>query len=273
MIAFVDALRTAHRLGLNNISRVVAYRTAIRTGVYRQLSPIGKPISGPFVAFTASPTGSPGTSVDPYWKNEAAAVLSGRLRLFSSLRRDCGFPPHWNVNAITGASTISEGLHWTEIDPLRRVGDDIKGYWEPSRFDGLLALTLGWIASQDAQLASAWNSWLADWSLHNPANAGVNWVCGQETALRLLQTLLCAELIEMHSDSQVLSSLEAFAAEHCRRIKLTMLYATAQDNNHGTSEAAALYVGEAGSTVAVIKHEKDAEWNLAGVHSNGWWRA
>jgi Heparinase II/III-like protein/Heparinase II/III N-terminus len=94
-------------------------------------------------------------------------------------------------------------------------------------------------------LADGWNFWLSDWSQRNPANIGVNWLCGQETGLRLLQTVLAAELLVMHSASRVLPALEEFVAQHCARVNLTTIYAEAQANNHATSEAAALYVGGA----------------------------
>jgi hypothetical protein len=245
VIAALDKLRTAYRLGPANVMRKLAYQTGVRSGIYRRRLPIGSPISGPFIVFGGATTKPADAAVAGYWRAEAEAVMAGSLRLFSDQRRQCGFPPDWGANALTGRSAISPGRHWTEIEPLGRPGDDIKGYWEPSRFDGLIALTLGWLVSREQRFADAWNVWIADWSEHNPINAGVNWLCGQETGLRLLQTLLCAELIAMQSDSRLLPTLDTLVFQHCQRIAATLLYAVAQDNNHGTSEAAALYVGGA----------------------------
>jgi len=235
-------LQTAYRLGPTNVLRALAYRAGVTTGLYRRLLPVGAPICGPFIAFAPGaqrpPAGSAGTS---YWKEEADRVMAGRLRLFSDQIHESGFPPEWTSNALTRTSAIARDLHWTRIAAIER-SDDLKGYWELSRFDGLVALTLGWLVSSESRIADAWNLWLTDWSQSNPANTGVNWLCAQETGLRLMQTLLCAELIVIHSDSKVLAPLERFVVEHCRRIEPTMLYAAAQDNNHGTTEAAALYV-------------------------------
>ncbi|WP_175478431.1 alginate lyase family protein [Bauldia litoralis] len=133
-------------------------------------------------------------------------------------------------------------MHWTLTDP-KRSGEDIKDYWELSRFDGLLALTLGWLVGRDPSMAAGWNRWLTDWSRRNPANLGVNWRCAQETSLRFLQSVLCVELLVMHSKSLALPAFARFVAEHCRRVALTAIYAKAQDNNHALSEAVALYVG------------------------------
>ncbi|MCP4379943.1 MAG: heparinase [Hyphomicrobiales bacterium] len=232
----------AYRLGTANVLRVMAYRAALGAGLYRLSSPAGKPIPGPFMAFDESvgePTRGPSGE---RWLAEARAVLSGRHRLYGHHVLETGFPPDWTANPFTGKAVLPPGLHWTRIDP-KGSGEDIKDYWELSRFDGLVALTLGWLVSRDPALATGWNQWLADWSLRNPANCGVNWRCGQETSLRLLQTLLCAELLVMHAKSRPLPALERFVAEHCRRVALTTIYGEGQSNNHALSEAVALYVG------------------------------
>jgi hypothetical protein len=235
-------LQTAYRLGPTNVLRTLAYRASVNTGLYRRLLPPGTPIYGPFIAFAAGARQPPAGPVDiSYWKEAAERVMAGRLRLFSDRIQESGFPPDWTINSLTGSSAIPRGLHWTRIAAIPL--DDLKGYWELSRFDGLVVLTLGWLVSKDPRIADAWNLWLSDWSQANPVNTGVNWLCAQEAGLRLLQTLLCAELIVIHSDSKLLAPLERFAVEHCRRIEPTTLYAAAQDNNHGTTEAAALYVG------------------------------
>jgi hypothetical protein len=265
VIGSLDKVRTAYRLGPANILRVLAYRTAVRTGFYRRSLPAGRPISGAFIAFAAGAGQPPEGSTDDYWKAQAELVMAGRLRPFSDQIRDCGFPPDWGSNVITGNAAVASDLHWTRMAPMGRPGDDVKGYWELSRFDGLIALTLGWLDSKDPRIADAWNLWLSDWSQANPANIGVNWLCGQETGLRLLQTLLCAELVALRSGSQALEPLERFAVEHCRRIEPTMLYAVAQDNNHGTTEAAALYV--AGGWLRRRGHRRQADrWMELGRH-------
>src|SRR4030095_10205833 len=84
--------------------------------------------------------------------------------------------------------------------------------------------------------------WLADWVQSNPANAGPNWRCAQETALRLINTLIADRLLRTQGARHG-AALERFVTEHCTRIRPTMLYAIAQDNNHATSEAVGLYVG------------------------------
>src|SRR5262245_52464214 len=107
---------------------------AIDSGLYRRLLPIGNPLGGPFIAFSQHSARPSKMISEEYWRSEAAAVLKGRLRLFSDKMREFSFPPDWTSNALTGSSAIPRGLHWSQIDPLGRPGDDIKGYWELSRF-------------------------------------------------------------------------------------------------------------------------------------------
>jgi hypothetical protein len=122
------------------------------------------------------------------------------------------------------------------------AGEDIKGIWEVSRFDGLVCLALGWLVSGDWRYLDGAERWISDWVRHNPANVGVQWRCGQETSIRLIQTLLVAELLREYGGITSEPALVRFVHEHVQRIMPTMLYAVAQENNHATSEAAALYV-------------------------------
>jgi hypothetical protein len=64
---------------------------------------------------------------------------------------------------------------------------------------------------------------------------------GQEASIRLINVLLALRTAGL--EKSVAAGLVGFVEAHCRRIALTTIYAVAQDNNHGTSEAAGLFVG------------------------------
>ena len=70
---------------------------------------------------------------------------------------------------------------------------------------------------------------------------GANWKCGQEASIRVLH-LAMASVIQDQAQSPLPSLLELVRL-HLQRIAPTIQYAIAQDNNHGTSEAAALFIG------------------------------
>jgi len=84
------------------------------------------------------------------------------------------------------------------------------------------------------------NQWVADWTQKNPLNLGPNWKCGQESSIRMMQTLLAAHILGQ--DIRPTKGLRQLILEHCHRISRTIQYAISQDNNHGSSEAAALYI-------------------------------
>src|SRR5690606_16628052 len=92
----------------------------------------------------------------------------------------------------------------------------------------------------DEKYLDALNNRLMDWSENNPLNQGPNWKCGQETSVRVMK-LFTAAAIMQQADS-VSESLEELVRHHLLRIQPNIRYAIAQDNNHGTSEAAGLYI-------------------------------
>ena len=80
-----------------------------------------------------------------------------------------------------------------------------------------------------------------DWLEKNPPYLGLNWKCGQEASIRVIN-LCCASLI-LGQEKESLIGLQDLIRLHLQRIAPTINYAIAQDNNHGTSEAAALFMG------------------------------
>jgi len=212
----------------------------LRSGWLERRLPIGAPVSGPFFHWAdGAPTAPPGVD-GSLWLADADRIRDGELRAFSSRWVRCGWPPNWHRSVLTGATLDAAGSHWTRVDEFGLAGGDIKGYWEPARFDGLLMLALGWLCGGEEN-REAIETWVADWSQKNPAHAGVQWRCAQETSLRLMAVLLTTLLLERRGDVRPTEAVDALVAQHCERILPTLLYAVGQDNNHGTSEAAALF--------------------------------
>ncbi len=173
---------------------------------------------------------------------EAEAIVAGQMRLFCDRLVDVGDPPDWRRDPLIGLSFGDDKIHWSRIAEFGQAGD-IKSVWEASRFDWAIVLAQAWRLTRDPRYADSLRRWSDDWRRANPPGEGVNWKCGQETAYRLLQVLLTARILE--EDERPAPGLMSFVAEHCGRIRPTIRYAIAQDNNHGTSEAAGLYVGGA----------------------------
>lgn len=165
-------------------------------------------------------------------------LLAGKFTFFSLVRFDVGSPPDWFFDPVSGEHFSSHG-HWSQLDEFS--GGDIKLLWEASRFEWAPRFAQAWRLSGDDAYLDALNHWLQNWVEQNPINQGPNWKCGQEASIRLINLLLTARLLGV--DRKPSAALIALVTVHCRRILPTIRYAIGQDNNHGTSEAAALFIG------------------------------
>lgn len=127
--------------------------------------------------------------------------------------------------------------------------------------DWVLALTQQAIEG-DSETLNKLNIWLADWCSHNPPYKGPNWKCGQEASIRVMNLSMAALMLgQIQNPASGLSDLIRL---HLARIAPTIKYAVAQDNNHGTSEAAALFIG--GSWLAILGFNEGERWSAIGRH-------
>jgi Heparinase II/III-like protein/Heparinase II/III N-terminus len=231
--------RTAMRLGLPNIARAMSYFMSVKlwlSAVRRLKAPTPQ---GPFfcVGSGLHEVGSPTVAG---W--QSSALLFGYWPLAIS-----GTPPDWLANPLNGQRVASPARDWWQIPDFDPSVGDIKLIWELSRLDWLLAFAQR-ARNGDRKTLDKLNIWLADWCVNNPPYKGPNWKCGQEASIRVMH-LAMAYLILGPACSHT-SSLCELVRLHLQRIAPTLQYAMAQDNNHGTSEAAALFIG--GSWLAVM---------------------
>jgi hypothetical protein len=243
-------VRTALALGVPNIARVARYRLGVRL----RLSPVcrlkGRAPTGPFFANTPTPALSLPAVTD--WDKTGRLFSRWPLALGDS-------PPDWLANPLTGRRVSLPERPWWEIPDFDPALGDIKSIWELSRMDWVLALAQR--ARQGAPDAlDRLNLWLNDWCTRNPPFQGPNWKCGQEASIRVMH-LACAALI-LGQVRDTLSELRDLIALHMQRIVPTLQYAMAQDNNHGTSEAAALFIG--GTWLVSLGDAGAAKWASAG---------
>lgn len=230
--------RTLPRLGWHNIMAVAAYRLACRVGWYRWRMPIISLDSEPLYQGAAPPDNPPRLSASATL-DAAERALQGELVYFSHTNHIVGSPPDWFLDPYSAQRAQGTERHWSAISDFGSGVTDIKVIWEPSRWEWALLFARAYGLTADQRYLDAVNAWSADWIAKNPPNQGPNWKCGQEVAIRLINALLAAQLLERH----VSASLESFVAHHCARIVSTRQYALAQQNNHGTSEAAGLFIG------------------------------
>ncbi len=144
----------------------------------------------------------------------------------------------WHHEPITPAS-YPIGQHWSEVRELPEA--DLKLIWEPSRFGW--AFKLARLHAFDPETAAPDVFWqlFEDWCDANQPNDGVNWTCGQESALRLMAAVFAVQAFGPDYLTPGRRTLLAkFADVTAQRISAHWRYARSQDNNHIVSEAVGL---------------------------------
>lgn len=244
--------RTLPRLGWRNLLRVAAYRVLLATRLHPvcRLRPVV--IGGEFFA-------PPG----PLREGLASRYWIDSARYFDCLEVALvGGRPDWFYRPASGTPAAASSRPWWEADDFDAQRGDIKDIWDVSRFNWVLALAQRAARGDTASLAKL-NGWLADWLEHNPPYTGYNWKCGQEASIRVMH-LAMAALILAQADAPR-PGLRALVRVHLARIRPTVAYAVAQDNNHGICEAAALFIGGAWLSQAGGNGEARA-WMEKGRH-------
>ena len=164
-------------------------------------------------------------------------------------------PPNWHMNPISKKISEHREQRWWLISDFDSDIGDVKCVWELSRFDWLISFaqqaSLG-----DSKALIRINSWVNNWCDNNPPYKGHNWKCGQEASIRVIHIVIAAFILKQTEDPQ--DSLIELVELHLERIAPTISYAISQDNNHGTSEAAALFIG--GSWLKLLGISKGSKW-------------
>lgn len=228
MTAFLTKADAAYRLGIANVLRVLLYRASIRLDANPACRLHATLVPGDFFA-AVDRAAVPGKPTPPTTKVFGCHPIALQ-----------GAPHDWFQHVFSQRSFTDVERDWWRIDDFNNEIGDIKGVWEMSRFGWAPILALNAARGDEASRGTL-NSWLADWCSRNPPYKGPNWKCGQETSLRLLNLALAALVLRQAAApaAPLLTLLEA----SLQRVYATRSYALAQNNNHGTSEAAGLFVG------------------------------
>lgn len=243
----VALLRTLNRIGWRRVFLVARHRRRKRSGFYETACPLKDwpadpvPLRTPFKvpqAFDQTPL------------EDAERIVSGELRYFSWkwLPR----PSNWHVNPLTGHE--SPAMHWSRMGEFDAAHGDVKWTWEASRLDWASTLARAYAATQQARYAEAFSTLLEGWRTQNPPNLGVNWFCAQECSLRMMALLHAAAAFG--PTPAIAGTVQALA----ERIEPTIGYGVGQHNNHGISEAAALFL----AGVCLPDHPRSEVWRDSG---------
>ena len=165
----------------------------------------------------------------------------------------------WDRNVLTDEIYINMSSPWYCLSDFDSDFGDIKGIWEISRFDWALGLARDYLAGREAALDEL-NAAVKSWMEQNAPYLGPNWKCGQEASIRVIHLAFSAKLLNQVRKTE--PTLLALIKAHLQRIAPTISYAVAQDNNHGTSEAAALFIG--GSWLVINGDKSGNRWQKLG---------
>ena len=241
-------VKAVFALGIANILRVIWFRFSVRVGLNSVRGLRSAVPNGPFFREEAFS----GEAVSDY---KYAPTGFGYIPLGDDLN-----PPDWHTSILTGHRCPDPESPWYIIPDFTSELGDIKGVWELSRFDWVLGFAREYREGNIASLAKL-ETWLENWARVNPPYCGPNWKCGQEASIRVMHLAMAAIIIEQVARPE--RALLQLVEIHLQRIAPTILYAIAQDNNHGTSEAAALFIG--GSWLAKHGFAEGEGWQRQGI--------
>ena len=259
-------LKTILKLGILNIIYVFYYRISLRSGLRKYLFPVQQ-VEFKNDLFKST---EPRKDFPEVWKqqliSDAEKINNGQIRYFAYHWKQVNYPHDWFLNPFNGATYPNSNQHWTKLPDFNSTIGDIKNVWEASRFEWLITLSRAYSVTGEVKYLQLINNWIRNWNEKNPLNIGPNWKCGQEASIRVFNLLNSAIILDQWQ--QPSKELADFIYLHLQRIRPNIRYAIAQDNNHGTSEAAALFIG--GSWLAIIDSDRYPKANRYSKRGREW---
>lgn len=244
----LSKFKTAINLGLLNVLSVIIYRISLKFLIHPVCHIHSKIPQGPFFIKSDLP---------PIESSGVSSWIQGS-KLFSffevTLKQEI---PNWLSNPFDNNSPNFPLIDWWKIPDFDVEMGDIKLVWEQSRMDWVIAYAQRARNGDQAALETL-NCWILDWLKSNPPYLGPNWKCGQESSIRVIN-LACASMI---LGNEIPKSFVLLISIHLKRISPTINYAISQNNNHGTSEAAALMIG--GSLISASGDQNGQKWEKQG---------
>lgn len=243
----IKLIKILPKLGLRNLVRVITYRLSVASGVNPVCYIKPNLIDGNFFRMPES------IRLD----KKITINLEQPVRYFDHIEVPvAGDVPNWFFRPASNTTIENSHLPWWKSSHFNENVGDIKDIWDISRFGWIFYFVKNVACGCEDSLIKL-NLWLDDWYEKNKPYIGFNWMCGQEAAIRVMHLAMAAKILTQVDEP--MPALRNLIRLHLKRIRPTVRYAIAQDNNHGICEAAALFIG--GSWLYHL--EKDAvslEW-------------
>ncbi len=254
-LALLNGYKALRQLGPTRLAENVAYRGGLWLNLWRVPEPVDQ--AGLVLNMGALPE-LPDQPPDPGMAEllqEAHEIVSGQVRLFGGHLQSLNLAPPDDGHGLRPWSDYERGR-------ADQSAADVKFGWEPARFGWAVCLARAFRVSGEAALAECFLENLKIFWQANPPYLGMNWVSGQEVALRIITWAFAARAFwnAPASTPERKALLAEMIAAHAGRIPPTLIYARSQDNNHLLSEAAGLLT----AGWLLPGHPAAAEWRRLG---------
>jgi hypothetical protein len=170
------------------------------------------------------------------------SLVGGTFSLYGGSETPIGWPPDWHLDPTTGRRYRSD-RHWSKISDESLSIGDVKDVWELSRLSFLGPLLRAYVTSGESQwVERIWEA-TCSWWKENPPFLGVNWMNGQEVAIRGIAVMHALTVIsdDAASTAARLEIAGSMLGHSAGRVWATLGYARSQRNNHVITEAAFLW--------------------------------
>lgn len=172
-------------------------------------------------------------------------AIEGKINVFSNMQLDYGKPINWHYNPMSDF-TYDKNIKWFKINDFNINSGDIKVVWEVSRFTHFFYFSRAYIITKDIKYYNAFSEQLDNWLIENKYSYGVNYKCGQEATIRMINCIINYSIFNFYKltnkkDKDNMINLIRYSY---KKILSNFFYAyKCIKNNHTLSEIVGLIVG------------------------------
>ncbi|MDD7647997.1 heparinase II/III family protein [Cloacibacillus porcorum] len=177
--------------------------------------------------------------------SRADNALSGVLFAFSCHNFDYKNPIDWHYSPVTKMSSPKDSKWYklSDFDPNR---GDIKVIWEASRFTHGYCLVRAFLLTGDVKYFEAFAAHVKSWLKDNSYSYGINYKCGQECAIRMINILIVYSAFKEAgmASSELENNVGTIVKDSYKKILSNFFYARrCIKNNHTISEITGQIIG------------------------------
>lgn len=175
----------------------------------------------------------------------ADKAIEGKITAFSSIELDYGNPIDWHYNPLTNVE-VDKKIKWYNIPDFDPERGDVKVIWEASRFTHFIFFARAYLLTKDKKYYMAFSEQLKSWITENDYSFGVNYKCGQEATLRMINALITYSVFKTcgFNKQEDKINLHKLVEGSYKKVLSNFFYAhRCIKNNHTLSEITGLIVG------------------------------